>query len=266
MTMATIGGTRQAAGGGALAPRRVQLGVNIDHVATLRQARGTAYPDPVFAALLVESAGADQITIHLREDRRHIVDRDLEVLRRVVRVPLNLEMAATDEMVAIALRERPDVVTLVPERRQERTTEGGLDVVGQREALRPLVARLSDAGIVVSLFVDADPGQVASARELGAATVELHTGDYCDAPTAALASQRLESLRAAALQAHGLGLRVAAGHGLELRNVAPVAQLPHVEELNIGHSIVARAVFVGLDAAVREMVAAIAAARVGDGG
>lgn len=241
-------------------PRYVRLGVNVDHVATLRQARGTRYPDPVHGAAIAESAGADQITIHLREDRRHIIDRDLEVMRRTVQVPLNLEMAATDEMVRIALANRPDTVTLVPERREERTTEGGLDVAGQRAALLPHVQALRDAGIVVSLFIDADEAQVAASAQIGAAVVELHTGDYCEAGTPSLRARELQKLHDGAIAAHELGLVVAAGHGLDLRNVGDVARLPHVEELNIGHSIIARAVFIGLDAAVREMRTAIAEA------
>ena len=235
----------------------VRLGVNVDHVATLRNARGVRYPDPLFAALIAEAAGADQITIHLREDRRHIVDSDLLAMRRSVRVPLNLEMGATAEMVAIALEHRPAMVTLVPEKRQERTTEGGLDVVGHAAELGPQIRALRDAGIIVSLFIDPSEAQVVASAAVGATTIELHTGDYCDAASPALAEQELERLRAAAVQGHGLGLIVAAGHGLDLRSVGAVARLPHVEELNIGHSIVARAVFVGFEAAVREMIAAM---------
>ena len=238
-------------------PAGLQLGVNVDHVATIRQARGTRFPDPVLAASLAELAGADQITVHLREDRRHIQDRDLTILRQTVQVPLNLEMAATPEMVRIAIAERPDTVTLVPEKREERTTEGGLDVVGQAASLGPAIAALREAGIVVSLFIDPDPAQVAKSAELGAHTVEWHTGDYCGAATALLREQRLEQLRAAAEQAHGLYLRVAAGHGLDYKNVQAVAQLPHMVELNIGHAIVARAVLVGLERAVREMIDAM---------
>ncbi len=238
-------------------PEGLQLGVNVDHVATLRQARGTIYPDPVLAASLAELAGADQITVHLREDRRHIQDRDVTILRQTVQVPLNLEMAATAEMVRIAVREKPDTVTLVPEKREERTTEGGLDVVGQEAALRPVIAALRDAGIIVSLFIDPDPAQVAKSAELGAHTVELHTGDYCEATTALLRAERLEHLRAAAEQAHNLSLRVAAGHGLHYKNVQEVAQLPYMVELNIGHAIMARAVLVGLERAVREMIDAM---------
>ena len=238
-------------------PAGLQLGVNVDHVATIRQARGTRFPDPVLAASLAELAGVDQITVHLREDRRHIQDRDVAILRQTVQVPLNLEMAATPEMVRIAIATRPDTVTLGPEKRQERTTEGGLDVVGQAATLAPAIAALREAGIVVSLFIDPDPAQVAKSAELGAHTVELHTGDYCEAPTALLREQRLEQLRAAAEQAHNLSLRVAAGHGLDYKNVQEVARLPYMVELNIGHAIVARAVLVGLERAVREMVEAM---------
>ncbi len=235
----------------------IRLGVNVDHVATLRQQRGTAYPDPVFAAALAEQAGADQITIHLREDRRHIQDRDVAVMRQTVQVPLNLEMAVTEEMIGIALRTRPDTVTLVPEKREERTTEGGLDVIGRRQAIADATRRLADAGIVVSLFIDPDPAQVAASHEVGASVIELHTGDFCDAPTPAIAAGELEKLRSACEQAHGLGLVVAAGHGIDYRNVADVAALPHVEELNIGHSIVCRAVFVGFERAVSDMAEAM---------
>ncbi len=237
-----------------------RLGVNVDHVATLRNARGTPYPDPVQAAYVCEAAGADQITIHLREDRRHIKDRDLEILRRCVTVPLNLEMAASEEMLALALLHKPDTVTLVPERREERTTEGGLDVAGQQPALRAYVAKLRDAGIVVSLFIDADVRQVDASAAVGAATIELHTGDYADAATPTLMRKQLAHLEAGALRGHHLGLAIAAGHGLTARNLGPVASLPHVEELNIGHAIVARAVFCGLEAAVREYKAAISEA------
>ena len=232
---------------------RLRLGVNIDHIATLRQARGTRYPEPVHAACIAIDNGADQITIHLREDRRHIQERDLALLRDIVQVPLNLEMAPTPEMVKIALRYLPDIVTLVPERREERTTEGGLDVIKQIETVRSAIQQLGAAGIVVSLFIAADPVQVRTAASLRAPVIELHTGDYCEARTAAMRAERLAVLRTAAVQAHGLGLRVAAGHGLDYRNVREVATLPHVEELNIGHSIVARALFCGFGPAVREM-------------
>lgn len=239
------------------APVRLRLGVNVDHVATIRQARGTRYPDPVLAASLAELAGADQITIHLREDRRHIQERDLQILRQTVQVPLNLEMAATPEMVQMAVRYQPDTVTLVPEKREERTTEGGLDVAGHLADVRQVVAALKAKGIVVSLFIDPDPAQVRASAEVGAQTIELHTGDYCEAPTELQRQERLGHLRAAAELGHSLGLMVAAGHGLDYHNVRAVAALPHVEELNIGHSLIARAVLVGLERAVREMVAAM---------
>lgn len=240
---------------------RVRLGVNVDHVATLRQQRGTAYPDPVFAAALAEQAGAHQITVHLREDRRHILDRDVEVLRKTVQVPLNLEMAVTEEMVGIALRTRPDTVTLVPERREEQTTEGGLDVRGNAPAVASATARLQSAGVVVSLFVDPDPDQLRASVEVGATVVELHTGDYCEAFGTPSAAAELSKLRRGAELAHELGLVVAAGHGLDYHNVQPVAALPYVEELNIGHSLVARAVFVGFERAVADMLALMRGAR-----
>ena len=233
------------------------LHVNIDHVATLRQVRGTRYPDPVWAAALVEGAGADGITIHLREDRRHIQDRDVRVLRETVRTTLNLEMAATEEMVGIALTVKPDIVTLVPEKREEQTTEGGLDLVGQRPQITRALEQLSAARIPVSLFIDPTIESVEWSDALAAPRIELHTGDYCNAAMRSDAQTReLERLRVAAARAHALGLHVAAGHGLDYPNVRAVATLPFVEELNIGHSIVARAVLVGMDRAVREMIAA----------
>jgi pyridoxine 5-phosphate synthase len=230
----------------------LRLGVNVDHVATLRQARRAAYPDPVAAALIAELAGADQITVHLREDRRHVQDRDVEVLRRTVQTRLNLEMAATDEMVRIAAALAPDVCTLVPERREEVTTEGGLDIVAGRAAVERAVKGLRDAGRRVSLFVDPDPAQVRAAREVGAQAVEIHTGRYCDAADATRAAE-LARVAAAAEEGARIGLEVAAGHGLHYGNVAPVVTIPAIEELNIGHAIVARAVLVGLDRAVGEM-------------
>ena len=235
----------------------MKLHVNIDHVATLRQARGTSYPDPVWAAALCELAGADGITCHLREDRRHIQDRDLELLRRTVRGVLNLEMAATDEMVAIALAVRPDVVTLVPEKRAERTTEGGLDLAGARAATGRAIARLAAAKIPVSLFIDPTREAVAASAELAAPRIELHTGDYCAAGPERRAAE-LERLAAAAAEGTRRGLHVAAGHGLDYPNVADVAAIDGIEELNIGHAIVARAVFVGLDRAVRDLIALVA--------
>jgi pyridoxine 5-phosphate synthase len=243
---------------------RVSLHVNIDHVATLRQARGTSYPDPLWAAPLVELAGADGITVHLREDRRHIQDRDVRLLRQTVRGTLNLEMAATDEMVAIAREVAPDVVTLVPEKRAERTTEGGLDVTGARASLERAIETLVGAGIPVSLFIDPTEEAVRASRELGAPRIELHTGDYCERAHpvnhAPGDEERARLARAAALGAK-LGLHVAAGHGLDYGNVGPVAAIAEIEELNIGHAIVARAVLVGMERAVREMRAAIDAGR-----
>ncbi|MCC6999361.1 MAG: pyridoxine 5'-phosphate synthase [Deltaproteobacteria bacterium] len=232
----------------------MNLHVNIDHVATLRQARGTRYPDPVWAAALCELAGAHGITIHLREDRRHISDRDVRLLRQTVRSKLNLEMAATDEMVGIALEVLPDLVTLVPEKREERTTEGGLDVVTPSDGLRRACQRLGAAGIPVALFVDPTREAVKATHALGAPALELHTGDYCEA-TAARAAVELDRLAVAAEDAAALGLHVAAGHGLDYPNVRPVALLPGIAELNIGHSIIARAVMVGLEQAVRDMLA-----------
>jgi pyridoxine 5-phosphate synthase len=231
-----------------------RLHVNIDHVATLRQARGTSYPDPVWAATLCELAGAHGITCHLREDRRHIQDRDLELLKKTVRTVLNLEMAATGEMQRIAQKLEPDVCTLVPEKRDERTTEGGLDVVGGGEALAGAVGALHDAGIDVSLFVDPTLPQIRAAAALKVSRVELHTGHYTEARGAA-AGLELDRLANATEEALSLGVHVAAGHGLDYPNVGAVAKIPGIEELNIGHAIVARAVFVGLERAVRDMVA-----------
>ena len=238
-----------------------RLGVNVDHVATLRQARRVDYPDPVEAGLLAEEAGADGITVHLREDRRHIQERDVEMLRRRLTIPLNLEMAVSADVVAVALRVRPHAACLVPEKREEVTTEGGLDVAGRLERVAEVVARLSEAGIRVSLFVDPDPAQLAASATAGAAVVELHTGDYANATTPAAAARELARLAAGATMAAQHGLAVHAGHGLTVTNVGPVAALPEVEELNIGHSIVARAVIIGLPEAVREMKAAMAGRR-----
>jgi len=240
----------------------VRLGVNVDHVATLRQARGVDYPDPVEAALLAEVAGADGITVHLREDRRHIQERDVEALRRRLRITLNLEMAVTDAMVALALRVHPDDVCLVPEKREELTTEGGLDVLLHAARVRDAVARLAVAGIQVSLFVDPKLPQIRASPQVRAHAVALHTGDYANAPPERR-SVEVERLCAAAIAAQAAGLEVHAGHGLTVGNVRPVAAIPEVVELNIGHSIVARAVFVGLPAAVREMKVAIADSRNG---
>jgi pyridoxine 5-phosphate synthase len=239
----------------------VRLGVNVDHVATLRQSRRTQYPDPVAAALLAELAGADQITIHLREDRRHIQERDLQVMRKTVSTRLNLEMAATQEMVKIAYETKPDVATLVPERREELTTEGGLDVVAGRDSVRRVVKTLRDAEIKVSLFIDPDLDQVKAAHRAEAEVVEFHTGRYCDARLAVDRRKELSRLIDACKAAAKLGLEVAAGHGLSYENVVPVAAIPEIEELNIGHSIVARAVLVGFERAVREMKALVEKAR-----
>jgi pyridoxine 5-phosphate synthase len=239
----------------------LRLGVNVDHVATLRQARGVDYPDPVEAALAAEAAGADGITVHLREDRRHIGERDVEELRRRLRINLNLEMAVADPMVAFALRVRPGDACFVPERREEVTTEGGLDVVAHGARVRAAAARLGQAGIRVSLFIDPDPAQVAASHAPGVHAVELHTGDYANAPDDGARRRELDRLRAAAAQAARLGLEVHAGHGLTVANVGPIAAIPEVVELNIGHSIVARAVLVGLAAAVHEMQAAMGRAR-----
>jgi pyridoxine 5-phosphate synthase len=230
-----------------------RLGVNVDHVATLRQSRRTTYPDPIAAAILAELAGADQITIHLREDRRHIQERDLQIMRRTVTTRLNLEMAATQEMVKIAYEVKPDVVTLVPERREELTTEGGLDVVAGRDPVRRIVKTLHDADIKVSLFIDPDLDQVKAAHRAEAEVIELHTGRYCDARLAADRRRELSRILDACKAATKLGLEVAAGHGLNYQNVNPVAAIAEIEELNIGHAIVARAVLVGFERAVREM-------------
>ncbi|PSB29957.1 pyridoxine 5'-phosphate synthase [Stenomitos frigidus ULC18] len=233
------------------------LGVNIDHTATVRQARRTVEPDPVAAAVLAELAGADGITVHLREDRRHIQDRDVRLLRETVRTHLNLEMAATDEMVAIALAIKPDYVTLVPEKREEVTTEGGLDVAGQADRMAQIVTTLQDAGIPVSLFIDADPKQIEAAAAMQAQFIELHTGQYAEAKAEASRAKELTILKAGCERAIAAGLRVNAGHGLTYWNVYPIACLPGMEELNIGHTIISRAILVGLERAVREMKDAI---------
>ncbi|MEN9207938.1 MAG: pyridoxine 5'-phosphate synthase [Gloeomargarita sp. GMQP_bins_120] len=229
------------------------LGVNIDHVATVRQARRTTEPDPVAAAILAELGGADGITVHLREDRRHIQERDVRLLRQTVQTHLNLEMAATEEMVAIALDIRPDYVTLVPERREEITTEGGLDVVGNLKLLTQTVGTLQGQGIPVSLFIAAEPDQIRAAQQTGARWIELHTGPYALARHEEECQQELRRLTLGAKLAQELGLRVNAGHGLTYHNVYPVACIPGMEELNIGHSIISRAVLVGLTQAVQDM-------------
>jgi pyridoxine 5-phosphate synthase len=235
----------------------IRLHVNIDHVATIRQARGTTYPDPVFAARVCEDAGADGITLHLREDRRHIVDRDVERMREAITTLMNLECAATDEMITTATRVGPDVVTLVPERRAERTTEGGLDVVGQRAHLAPYIARLREAGIKVSLFIAGDLAQIDASVALGVEQIELHTGPYAHARPGKAREAERTTLAEAAKAAKSAGLEVAAGHGLTRTNVVGVAAIPEIEELNIGHAIVADAVLMGMPRAVRAMRSAI---------
>jgi len=234
---------------------QARLGVNIDHVATIRQARGGVEPDPVAAAVIAELAGADGITVHLREDRRHIQDRDVRILREILQTPLNLEMAATSEMVDIACRTRPYCVTLVPEKRQELTTEGGLDVVGQAESLGTSIAQLQQAGIKVSLFVDPDPAQIERVAALKAEAIEIHTGTYCNATSAQSRHTELEEIAAAISLGHASGLQVNAGHGLNYQNVQAIVALGGIAEYNIGHSIVSRAVLVGMERAVREMKA-----------
>jgi pyridoxine 5-phosphate synthase len=232
--------------------KRLLLGVNIDHVATIRQARGTDYPSVLEAAAAAEQAGADAITVHLREDRRHIQDAEVEALCRQVSTRVNLEMAVTEEMLAIAERNRPADVCLVPEKRQELTTEGGLDVLVQLPQVRSACRRLAEAGIRVSLFIDPEPGQLQAAKDCGAPVVELHTGRYADAGPVDR-SVELERIVAAAAYGHSIGLQVNAGHGLNYDNVRPIVAIPELVELNIGHAIVARALFVGLSQAVREM-------------
>lgn len=240
----------------------LHLGVNVDHVATLRQARRTTYPDPLFAALVAEQAGADSITIHLREDRRHIQDRDVRMCKDALQTRLNLEMAATDEMVRIALEVRPPDVCLVPEKRTEVTTEGGLDVLGQQDSLKTICARLKDAGIRVSLFIDPEPTQLEAAARTGAPVVELHTGAYAEAIGEQRAKE-LNRIEVAARYASKLGLTVHAGHGLHYHNVQPIAVIPEIVELNIGHAIVAHAVIHGLATAVSEMKRLMLQARAG---
>jgi len=234
-----------------------KLCVNVDHIATVRQARGGSEPDPVFAAATAESAGAAGIVVHLRGDRRHIQDRDVEILRRTLKTQLNIEMAATEEMLSMAERVRPQVVTLVPESPGEVTTEGGLDAAGQKEVLAAATGRLAEAGIKVSLFIDPDPAQVEAAAEIGAPIVELNTDAYSSAESDEDEEAAFEALRRAAEEAAEAGLRVAAGHGLNYRNVGRVSELPQVEELNIGHNIIARAALCGLELAVRDMLVQI---------
>ena len=239
---------------------KLRLGVNIDHVATIRNARGGEHPDPVRAAKIAALAGADGITAHLREDRRHISDGDIERLMREIELPLNLEMAATDEMLAIALRHRPHACCLVPEKRQERTTEGGLDVAAQHNHLAPFVRKLSDAGIRVSMFIEASPDQLDAARSIGAPVVELHTGAYCEAEGEARATQLLRLIDAAA-QAEALGLECHAGHGLTFDTVIPVAAIPTIAELNIGHFLIGEAIFGGFEGTLQQMRALMNVAR-----
>ena len=233
-----------------------RLGVNIDHVATIRNARGTPWPDPVRAAQLAEEAGANGITAHLREDRRHISDRDIDRLMATLRLPLNFEMAATVEMQAIALSHRPHAVCVVPEKREERTTEGGLDVAGQEAYLADFIAPLREAGCRVSMFIGHEPAQIEASARIGAAVVELHTGAYCDLDTEGRIAERdaeLAALQKGAAFAASLGLEVHAGHGLTFDTVGPIAAIPQVMELNIGHFLIAESVFIGLDGAIREM-------------
>lgn len=232
----------------------IKLGVNVDHVATVRQARGVSEPDPVAAAMLAELAGADGITVHLREDRRHIQDRDVEVLRRTIQTRLNLEMALTDEMVAIALKILPDSVTLVPEGRHELTTEGGLDATLLQTTLKQKVALLKQAGIVVYLFIEPDIDQIRTSHKVGADGIEIHTGTYCEVRTGQERREQLQRIELAVSAAKKLRLGVNAGHGLDYRNVVSVAAIKGIEEFNIGHSIISRAVLVGMDQAVREML------------
>lgn len=247
-------------------PARLRLGVNIDHVATLRNARGANYPDPLRAALLAEAAGADGITAHLREDRRHIGDADIVALMGALSRPLNFEMAATAEMQDIALAHRPRAVCIVPERREERTTEGGLDVAGDEARLAAFIAPLREAGIRVSMFIGHQPRQISASARIGAAVVELHTGHYCDLHAEGRIAERdaeLAALRAGAALAHRLGLEVHAGHGLSFETVGPVAAIPELRELNIGHFLIGEAVFIGLGPAIAEMRRRMDAARAG---
>ena len=243
---------------------RIRLGVNVDHVATVREARGTPYPDPLRAALIAAQAGADSITAHLREDRRHISDADIDRLASELAIPLNFEMAPTEEMLAIALRARPHAVCLVPEKREEITTEGGIDAASQHNHLAPMIRRLSDAGIRVSLFIDPDARQIEAARALSSPVIELCTGAYCEAVIAgdeASVAVHLEAARKSAAAARRLGLEVHAGHGLTYDNVKPIAAIPEIRELNIGHFLIGEAIFIGLEASIRRMRALMDEAR-----
>ncbi len=231
----------------------IKLGVNVDHIATVRQARMTFEPDPVAGAALADLAGADVITIHLREDRRHIQDRDLEIMRKTVYTKLNLEMALSDEIIDIALKTKPDQVTFVPEKRQEVTTEGGLDVISNKNILPDIVKKFKDAGILVSFFIDPDQGQIAASKDTGAEYVELHTGTYANAGTDAERAPLLEKLATAGKYAEELGIKVNAGHGLTYKNTGALIDSMDIEELHIGHSIISRSIFVGIKEAVREM-------------
>jgi len=234
-------------------PQPILLGVNIDHVATLRQARGTRYPDPVQAAIEAEQSGADSITLHLREDRRHIQERDVRLLREILQTRMNLEMAVTEEMLGMAEKYRPEDCCLVPEKREELTTEGGLDVAGQKSRIRDACQRLAEAGVRVSLFIDAEPVQIEAAAECGAPVIEIHTGHYADAQSPEAEQADLQRIIAAAELGEKVGLQVNAGHGLHYHNTAAIACIPQFRELNIGHAIIARAVFSGLAQAVGEM-------------
>jgi pyridoxine 5-phosphate synthase len=238
----------------------IYLGINIDHIATIRQARGTNYPSPIEAALLCEKSGADGITLHLREDRRHIQDADVEILRNQLTTKMNLEMAATNEMVSIASKVKPQDCCLVPEKREELTTEGGLDVASQIPKMKDVCLRLGESQIIVSLFIDAQKDQIDAAKQCGAPVIELHTGHYANA-TDERQLVELEKIKTMTIYAHSIGLQVNAGHGLTLENTTAIAKLPEIVELNIGHSVIARAVFVGLEAATREMKTLILEAR-----
>lgn len=231
----------------------IKLGINIDHVATVRQARGTRYPNLVRAALICEEAGADAITIHLREDRRHIQDADVDILRDMLQTRMNLECAVTDEMITNALRVKPHDICLVPEKREELTTEGGLDIVKHFDAVQRATQRCTETGIRVSLFIDAEERQLDAAKKAGAPVVEIHTGKYADADSVSAREQELARIHRAALYAHTLGLQVNAGHGLNYHNIMPIVAIPHIAELNIGHAIIAEAIFIGLEQAVKNM-------------